>query len=103
MWDVILSAPVLAKVLGALMLILVVNRLCGRLIVSVAVGALALGVWSGHSPATMGRVAWGRVWSPDSALLLIVIFQVIALSSQMSATGVMGVCLIRYCSMIGPT
>ena len=90
MWDVILSAPVLAKVLGALMLILVVNRLCGRLIVSVAVGALVLGVWSGHSPATMARVAWGRVWSLDSTLLLIVIFQVIALSSQMSATGVMG-------------
>jgi integral membrane protein (TIGR00529 family) len=90
MLDLLMSAPVLLKVLVALVLILVFNRICGQLVVSVAMGTLVLAAWSGHSPAAMGRIVWGRVWSLDNTLLLVVIFQVIALSSQMSATGVMG-------------
>ena len=90
MLDFLLSAPVLVKVLVALALILVFNRICGQLFVSVAMGTLVLAAWSGHSPAAMGRIAWGRIWSLDNTLLLIVIFQVIALSSQMAETGVMG-------------
>lgn len=89
MWDVLTAAPVIVKVLGALLLILVINRLCGKLIVSVAVGALVLAVWSEHSAGAMGRIAWGRVWSLETLLLMVVIWQVIALSSQMSASGVM--------------
>ncbi|NLW51368.1 MAG: DUF401 family protein [Candidatus Brocadiaceae bacterium] len=90
MWNMLLSAPVLVKVFVALALILIVNRACGQLVVSLAVGALVLAVWSGHPAAAMGRIVWASVWSPDNALLLVVVYQVIALSSQMSASGVMG-------------
>ena len=100
MWDVLLAAPVLVKVLAALVLILVFNRICGQLVVSVAMGTLVLAAWSGHSLDAMGAIAWERVWSLDNTLLLVVVFQVIVLSSQMSATGVMGDLLIAVRDLV---
>ena len=89
MLDAILAAPVIVKVLGALALILVTNTFCKHLILSVAVGAVVLGLWSGHSLPRMGAIAWERSSSTSTLFLMLVIFQVIWLSSQMSATGVM--------------
>jgi len=89
MFQVVLGAPVLVKVLGALLLILVINRFHRHLAISVAVGAVTLGLWSGHSFSTMVGIAGGKIASADSLLLLLIIFQVIWLSSQMSITGVM--------------
>ena len=89
MFEAILSVPVIVKVFGALFLILVVNRFCRHLIVSVAVGTLALGLWSGHSGGAMLDIAWTRLSSVRTLFLMLIVFQVIWLSSQMSATGIM--------------
>jgi len=89
MIETLLAAPVIVKVLAALLLILVVNSFCKHLTVSVAVAALVLGIWCGHSWSGMARIAWERFASADSFLLMLLVLQVIWLSSQMSATGMM--------------
>ncbi len=89
MLELVQSAPVLVKVLGSLGMILVMTRFCKYLAVSIAVGTLLLGFWCGHSLPEMLEIAWARFWSVDNFLLLFVIFQVIALSSQMAETGIM--------------
>ena len=89
MAEAILGVPVIVKVLGALSLILVVNRFCRHLVVSAAAGALALALWSGHSPSGMVEIAWDRLSSVSNLFLMLIVFQVIWLSSQMSVSGVM--------------
>jgi hypothetical protein len=89
MFDVLLGAPVIVKVLGALALILVLNRFVHQLVVSIGVGALVLAFWSGHSVGETASIAAGRLGEMDTILLLVVICQVIVLSSQMAETGVM--------------
>jgi hypothetical protein len=89
MVEAILGVPVIVKVLGALAAILVANRFVKNLVVSVGIGALTLGLWSGHSASGMLAVAWHGMSSTGNLLLLLVVFQVISLSSQMSETGVM--------------
>jgi len=88
--DALLAAPVIVKVLGALSIILVMNRLCRHLIVSVAVATLVLALWCGHSAPAMAVIAWQRFFSIRTLSLTVIVFEVIWLSSQMSATGVMG-------------
>ena len=90
MVDALLAAPVIVKVLGALSIILVMNRLCRHLIVSVAVATLVLALWCGHSAPAMAVIAWQRFFSIRTLSLTVIVFEVIWLSSQMSATGVMG-------------
>lgn len=89
MMEFLLSVPVIVKVFSALAFILVVNRLCGHLVVAVAGGALLLAVWCGHSAGAMAAIAWGRFASLDNALLMLVLLQVIWLSLQMSEAGIM--------------
>ncbi|MHC5034841.1 MAG: DUF401 family protein [Planctomycetota bacterium] len=89
MADAILDAPVLVKVFAALALILVLNRLLGRLVLSVFLGALVLGLWSGHSAGAILSIAWARLSSAGCILLMLILLQVIWLSSQMAAAGVM--------------
>jgi hypothetical protein len=89
MLDLLLSAPVLVKVTGTLGLILLINLLRVPLMYAILLGALILAVWSGHSPAAIGDIAWQQCLSTDTLLLMVVIFQVIWLSSQMEAVGTM--------------
>jgi len=89
MREFLLSAPVTAKVLGALFVIVLANRFCRHLLVSVAIGALTLALWSGHSAAAMSQIAWNGLSDVSNLLLVVAVTQVIWLSSQMSATGVM--------------
>jgi len=89
MLDALMAAPVILKVLGTLALILVLNRFCRHLVVSVSVGAVVLAFWSGHSAGEAARIAWRQFSSASNLLLMLIIFQVIYLSSQMAATGVM--------------
>ena len=60
-----------------------------RLILCVAIGTLALAVWSGHSAGGILPVAWARLSAMNTLMLSVIILQVIWLSSQMEATGVM--------------
>ncbi len=87
--DLLLDAPVLVKVLSTLLLIILLNRLTGSLLASVAVGTIVLGLWSGQSLPSLGIIAWRKFSSLDNLILLFVILQVIWLSTLMSKAGVM--------------
>jgi len=87
--DLLTGAPVLVKVLGSLGAILALNTRFRRLALSLFSGTLLLALWCGHGPASMGIVLWRRMVSWDNLLLLVIIWQVTSLGSQMSATGVM--------------
>jgi integral membrane protein (TIGR00529 family) len=87
--DFILSAPALAKVLGTLALILIINGIARDLMAAIAAGALVLGLWSGQPLLEVGRIAWARFCSLDNLLLMVVVCQIIWLSSLMAKTGVM--------------
>ncbi len=87
--DVILGLPVLVKVLASLGSILVVNGLTRRLALSVAVGAVLLGVWCGYAPRTMVAIAWERLLDSGNLGLLGTFFLVIWFSSQMAASGIL--------------
>jgi len=89
MFDAILAAPVLVKVVGSLALILVVNRFARNLVVSVTAGTLALGLWTGQPASVVLGAVWARLRSADQLCLIGTIFLVIWLSSQMVAAGVM--------------
>ena len=83
------AAPALVKVLGSLALILAVKLRLRRLGPSLVVGTVVLALWSGHRPATVGRIAWGMASSKSHCLLLAVTFLVVWLSSQMAKAGTM--------------
>jgi integral membrane protein (TIGR00529 family) len=85
----LLSLPAMVKVLGTLTLILIINWIARNLMAAIAAGALLLGLWSGQSLPEVGRIAWARFSSLDNVLLMVVICQVIWLSSLMAETGVM--------------
>ncbi|MFP4028118.1 MAG: DUF401 family protein [Candidatus Brocadiia bacterium] len=89
MFEAIMSASVLLKVLCTLGLILLLNTVTKQLAVSVFVGAVLLGLWTGHSSGGLMGVAAERSFSVDNLLLIVIIFEVIWLSSQMSRTGLM--------------
>ncbi len=87
--DFLLSLPVLVKVLGTLAVILLINLLTGNLMAAIGGGALILGFWSGHSVSAIGRIAWSRFSSADNLLLMVVLCQIMWLSSLMARTEVM--------------
>lgn len=87
--DSLLGAPLLARVLTTLALILLLNRLLKNLTAAVAAGTLLLGLWTGHSPASLAVIAWRRTVSADNLMLLTTLLLVNYLGDLMSRTGVM--------------
>jgi len=85
----LLAAPLLAKVLTTLALILLLNRLLKNLSAAVAAGTLILGLWAGHTAADIAAIAWRRTVSPDNLMLLATLLLVNYLGDLMSRTGVM--------------
>ena len=85
----LLSLPALIKVLGTLAVILIINWIARNLMAAIAAGALLLGLWSGQGLAEVGRIAWVRFSALDNLALMVVICQIIWLSSLMAETGVM--------------
>ncbi len=83
------NIPMLAVILASLGLILAANRVTRNLSASVLLGTCALGLLGGHTPAGGIRVAAERLLSLDNFCLMLVIFLIIWLSTQMSAAGVM--------------
>ena len=84
-----MHTPVIVKVLASLALLLVLNNVLKQLMLSVAIGALVLGFWCGHSPFGVIKIAWWKVSSLENLLLILIIMEIIALSNLMSKTGVM--------------
>jgi len=87
--EYLLSIPYIIKVLLSLAFILVINRITDKLYLAVACGTVFLGFISGNGPGAMAAIAVNKALSPNTLFLMLIIFQVIWLSSQMSDTGVM--------------
>ncbi|MFW6457240.1 MAG: hypothetical protein ACOC0A_03015, partial [Planctomycetota bacterium] len=84
-----MSAPVLVKVLCSLGLILLYNAFFHQLALGIGIGALTLGIWNGFSFHDMFGLAFNQIGTVNTVGLLLIVVQVIALSSQMSRTGLM--------------
>jgi uncharacterized protein len=84
----LVQIPVLIKVLFSLAGILILNRLCKNLVISVLFGTILLALWSGHPVSVVGSIIVRRVTSLNLLFLLLTIFLVIVFSSQMSETGI---------------
>ena len=89
MVDFLFTLPAVVKIITSLVLIVAVNRFLKRLLYSVLIGALFLGFWCGHSPFSLLFIAWQRFSSIDNLMLMVVIIEVISLSTLMSRSGVM--------------
>ncbi len=87
--DIIFNIPFVIKITATLVVILIVNRLFKNLLLSVVAGTLVLAFWSGHTVANIVTISWTRFISDNNLFLMMIIFQVICLSSQMQKTGVM--------------
>ncbi|MBN1256962.1 MAG: DUF401 family protein, partial [Planctomycetes bacterium] len=87
--DFLLACPILFKVLGSLGLILLLCRLTRNLTIAIALGAVALGFWSGQSYRDVIWISWERFSSPNNLMLMAIVFLVIALSSQMAKARIM--------------
>lgn len=87
--EYLFSLPYIVKVVFSLVFILVINRLTDRLYLAVAFGSLFLALISGHAAGSIAEIAIIKALSPNTVFLMVIIFQVIWLSSQMSDTGVM--------------
>lgn len=87
--DILLSAPVIIKILTTLVAILAVYRLAKNLLIAVLAGALLFAFWIGLGIPEIASIALLKFISLDNLLLLLVISLVIALSNQMKATGLM--------------
>ena len=83
------NTPYIIRVLGSLLVILVVNKAARRLHVAVFAGIAVLALWTGQSMQACVSITLDRILSPNAILLMVIIFQVIWLSTQMSMTGVM--------------
>lgn len=84
-----MSVPLTVKVLGSLLVILAANMALRRLVIALALGVVLLGLWCGHPMGSLLPIVGTKTLSVDNLLLLVAVFQVITLSLQMKATGVM--------------
>lgn len=87
--DFLFDIPYVVRVLSTLVIILIVNKLIKQLLISLLIGTVALAVWCGHPFETILSIAWERFSSLDNLLLMLVVSQVIWLSTQMAKTGTM--------------
>ena len=87
--EIILSTPFVARVIVSLFMILAINKMIGQLSISVIIGTIILALWSGQDLNSMVSITIEKVTSLNTLFLMIVIFQVITLSNQMSLTGIM--------------
>ncbi|MFC2155566.1 DUF401 family protein [Acidobacteriota bacterium] len=87
--DFLFDIPYVFRVLLSLVVILVVNKLLKQLLLSLLIGTIGLAIWCGHSFETILSISYERFSSLDNLLLMLVVAQVIWLSTQMAKSGTM--------------
>jgi uncharacterized protein len=87
--NIVTGTPYIIRIFIALFVILAVNRISGYLSIAVLSGSIILGLWSGFGFQELGFIALKRTISADNIFLLLIIFAVIWMSTQMSETGIM--------------
>ena len=89
MLEMILGAPYIIRILSSLIVILIINKVKDDLAISLLFGIAVLVLWTGHSLSAAAQISWHTFSSADNLALMLVIPQVIWLTSQMTATGAM--------------
>ncbi len=89
MLEIILNAPYLVRILASLVVILIINKTRDDLSLSLLFGIAVLVLWTGHPVSEAMRISWETISSADNLALMVIIPQVIWLTSQMTATGAM--------------
>jgi len=97
-----MSIPIIVKILFSLTLILAGNKILKNLSLSVLIGTVLLAFWCGFTPGDILRISADRFFSLDNVALLVVIFLVIWLSSQMDRTFIMRDLVGNLRSMLSP-
>ncbi|MDC7226103.1 MAG: DUF401 family protein [Spirochaetales bacterium] len=89
MIDLLLNLPEMVKILVSLASIIIINKILKNQIIGVLTGTVILAFWCGHSLNSILSISWERLSDRDNLFLLIVVFIIIVLSSQMKSTGMM--------------
>ena len=87
--EYIMAAPVIIKILVSLAVMLVSDKFINNLPLSMAIGIAVLAAWAGHSFKSAAEIAYTTVLSFDYIMLLIMIFMLVWLSSQMKESRIM--------------
>ena len=87
--EYILDAPVIVKILISLAVMLASDKFVKNLPLSMAFGIAVLAAWSGHSFKSASVITYTTVLSFDYIILLIMIFMLVWLSSQMKESRIM--------------
>jgi integral membrane protein (TIGR00529 family) len=87
--DFIFQIPYIIRVLITLGFMLVLYRAVKSLIFALLAGIIVLSFWSGHSLSHIINIIWGEFSSLDNIFLMLIVLQIIWLSTQMKETGVM--------------
>ena len=85
----ILSAPVIIKILVSLAVMLTADKFIKNLPLSMSAGIAVLAAWSGHNFNSAAVITFNTIKSFDYIILLIMIFMLVWLSSQMSESRIM--------------
>ena len=87
--EYITAAPVIVKILFSLAVMLAADKFIRNLPLSMAIGIAVLAAWAGHSLKSAFEIAYTTVLSSDYIILLIMIFMLVWLSSQMKESRIM--------------
>lgn len=87
--EYILSAPVMVKILVSLAVMLAADKFIRNLPLSMALGIAVLAAWSGHSFSAAVSIAYNKIMSFDYIILIIMVFMLVWLSSQMKESRIM--------------
>lgn len=87
--ELIINAPILIKVGGPLILILVVQKLTRSLSLGIAAGSLLLALWTERGIPSILAIAGHSLLALDTLMLLAVVSMVILLSNQMAESRIM--------------
>ena len=87
--DIISGTPVIVKILSSLAVIIAADRIFKNLALAMAAGTLVLAAWSGHSASEMAGITAEQILSRDYIVLILMVFMLIWLSSQMKETRMM--------------
>ena len=85
----ILGAPVIIKILVSLAVMLTADKFIKNLPLSMSAGIAVLAAWSGHNFNSAAVITFNTIKSFDYIILLIMIFMLVWLSSQMSESRIM--------------
>ena len=87
--EYITAAPVVIKILVSLAVMLASDKIIKNLPLSMAIGIAVLAAWSGHNFKSAAGIIYTTVLSFDYIILLIMIFMLVWLSSQMKESRIM--------------